>query len=508
MNQAIQFLRPLQKRWNQFNAGQKRNLLISVIALAVAFAVVIWVVTRPNYVTIMSGMNDQSLGEVQTQLQTLKIPSELQGSSVLVPKSQANTARVQLAMAGLPKTGQIDYSSIPNSYSMTQQQFNLQVLNVLQQSLEQTVDSMDGVVSSQVNIVMPNQSNIFVSQTSTPAKASVFVQVGNGAQLTSAEVTGIQSLVAHAVPGLTSADVSVVDQHGVTLSTGGMGAGSAVSSYTELSARQQIESNLQDKLTQGLDQIVGFGNAVVIVQANVSFNQVKSQTHAVFPAKGLKTGLPTSQQQVTSNASSTGGTAGGLVGQSSSNPGLPTYPGVTAGTGNSKNGQIENTVNYDNNYTNSTTVQDPVQINGYSVGVFINNTSSTATKQYQKQIQSFVTGSVGSQPGLKNSVSVSFVPFHTTSIGKATISQLPQSMLFGAGALGLLFVMGGVVWIWSRQRSRSKAQELLRSISNAKLSETAPRVSESQQLQSELEQFASEHPAQFVNALRTWLSED
>lgn len=509
MNPATRFLRNLQQKWNQFSARQKRNLTISVVSLGVAFTAVMWLVTRPNYVTIMSGLDNQSLGQIQTQLQSLKIPNELQGSSILVPKSQADTARVQLAMAGLPKSGQVDYSSIPNSYSMTQEQFNLQVLNVLQNSLEQTIDSMDQVVSSRVNIVMPSQNNIFVDQSSTPAQASVFVQVANGSQLTSDEVAGIQSLVAHSVPGLTTANVTVVDQQGVTLSTGGLDTASGVSSYSELSARQQIESDLQSKLTQGLQQIVGYGNVVVTVSADVSFNQVKSQTHTVSPVTGLKTGLPTSQQQVHSNANSVGGASGGLVGQSSSNPGLNTYPGLTSGAGNSTNAQTENTVNYDNNYTNSTIVQDPIQISGYSVGIFVNSTKTSASSQFQKQIQSFVNGSIGTQPGLKNSVSVSFVPFHATPFGIPSQGlQIPNSALLGAAGVGLLALVGGGILIWRRRRSRSEAEQLLRTMTTTQVAEASPRLTESEQLRKQLEKLANDHPAQFVNILRNWLTEE
>jgi len=178
-------------RWNGFSPAQKRNIVIASVAIIAALGATFWVVMRPSYVTIMSGLDDKSLGQVQSKLQDLKIPSEMNGTSVLVPSQDANTARVQLAMAGLPQSGYIGYSSIQNSFGMTEDQFNVQVLDALQQSLNQTIESMDGIETAQVHIVMPSQT-IFVSQQDDPAKASVFVQAGAGVQLSSAKVAGIQ----------------------------------------------------------------------------------------------------------------------------------------------------------------------------------------------------------------------------------------------------------------------------------------------------------------------------
>ncbi|WP_236018205.1 flagellar basal-body MS-ring/collar protein FliF [Alicyclobacillus suci] len=230
-------------RWKSVSPNMRRNVIIIAVAVLAALSALLWIVSRPHYVMVMSGLDDKSLGQVQTQLQTLKIPNEIEGSSVLVPAKDANEARVQLAEAGLPQSGYIGYSGVSNSMGMTQDEFNIQVLDALQQSLNETISSIDGVESAQVHIVMPQQQ-LFVSQTTQDAKASVFVTLGNGVQLSATQVAGIQQLVAHSVQGLSVNNVSVVDQNGNTLSNpdGAAGASTVGGASSELALRRVLKT--------------------------------------------------------------------------------------------------------------------------------------------------------------------------------------------------------------------------------------------------------------------------
>lgn len=499
----------------RFTPTQKRNLLIALAAAVLCLVVIVWVVMRPRYVTIMTGLDNKSLGEVQTQLQTLKIPSIIQGSSVEVPSADANTARVQLAMAGLPKSGYIGYSSVQNSFGMTQDQFNLQVLDALQQSLDATIESINGIESAQVHIVMPQQT-LFVSQPQSTGKASVFVQLGTGVQLSAAQVAGIQQLVAHSVKGLSSNDVSVVDQNGVTLSTIG-NTGSAALPGTvpsaELAARQQLDAQMTEELTSGLEQIVGSGNAVVMVHANVTFNQVQTQSHIVQPAQGQQQGLPTNTttDQTTSNSTSGGG-AGGIAGQSSTNPGLSTYAGAGGNQGGSSSSETKSSTQYANSYTNQTTTADPVQLNGYTVGVFLNSADKQLTPAVISQIRSFVTAAVGNQTGssANNNISVSTVLFQQQQNAQSSGAHLSKGLLWG-GLIGgaALLLGGGALVIRSRRRRKGEADDSrFSAVVDEPLPDLQPQTSDEERVREQLANLAKQKPDDFANLLRSWLSRD
>ncbi|MDP9728842.1 MULTISPECIES: flagellar basal-body MS-ring/collar protein FliF [Alicyclobacillus] len=495
----------IRSRWSSFTPNQKRNILIAIVAFLVALIAILWIALRPNYVTIMSGLDNQSLGEVQTQLENLKIPSEIEGSSVLVPQNDANTARIQLAMAGLPKSGYIGYSSVSSSFGMTQDQFNLQVLNALQENLSNTIESINGVESAQVYIVMPQQQ-IFISQPEGTAKASVFLQLGTGVQLSPAQVAGIQQLVADSVKGLSVNNVTVVDQNGITLSSsdsanGALGLSTTTSS--EIAIRQQLDQSMTQQLQAGLDQIVGTGNAVVMVHANISFNQVTTKSHILQPAPGQTTGLPTSTQTIRSS-STNGSAAGGPAGQASTNPGLSTYA-ANGSTGNSTSTSSQSTTNYANSYVNTTKVADPVQINGYSVAVFLNGTSQSIPSSTLNQIKNFVANAVGqAAPGNRNSISVAVMPFN-----KQQPVQFPQknnSLLYAGLGLLALIVLGGGFFLYRRnQRSKLKMDEQLVFANDAVEELGNLPLRDEEKMKEQLATLASKKPEEFASLLRSWL---
>lgn len=515
MNETLKNLREkIIAFWNRWDPRQRRNILISLSLLLVCFVVVLWVVLRPNYVTVMADLDASSLGDAQTQLENMKIPFKLEGSSVLVPSRDADEARIQLATAGLPKSGYIGYSSVSNSFGMTQDQFNIQVLDALQQSLNQTIKSIDGVEDAQVHIVMPSQQ-LFVSDTNQDsAKASVFLQLGTGVQLSSAQVAGIQQLVAHSVTGLSTDNVSVVDQNGDTLSQANDATGtSTATDSTEIGMRTQLEQQMNDKLMSGLTSIVGSGNVVVAVDANVTFNQSESTTKNVLPAPGQSSGLIQSQTTTRSTTNSGGSTAGGTAGQSTTNPNLPSYSGSGSGTSGSVSSSTNQTTTYANGQQTVTTVSDPIQLNGYTVGVFLNSQDKALNAKTINQIKQFVNNAIGASGSTNtaNSVSVTSVPFQTPAANVQPVGRL-KPWLWGVIGAALLILLG--VFLWLRRRNTATAQgedgAISRMASIPEISEEPleQNVNEDEQMRRQLATLANQKPDEFANLVRTWLVGD
>jgi flagellar M-ring protein FliF len=493
--------------WNKYSKAQRRNIAIAAIGGLVCAIVVLWLLLRPHYVTILTGLDDKSLGQVDQKLTDLKIPHRIIGSSIEVPASDADEARVQIAMAGLPKSGYIGYGSISNSFGMTKDQFDIQVLDALQQSLNQTIESIDGIESAQVHIVMPEQQ-LFVSQPQYNAKASVFVQLGPGVQLSPAQVAGIQQLVAHSVKGLSPADVTVVDQNGVTLSNASNSGVAGGEVTDELRIRQQVEQNMQSLLAQGLTQIVGPGNAVVLVHADLSFDKVTSKSQIYQPAPGSTTGLPSSTQTYRKSTTTTGNAVGGVPGQATSNPNLPSYAGPgSGGGGTSTSTETSQSIKYDNSKTETTTVKDPMQIKGYTVSVLLNADDPNLTPAVVNQIRNFVATSVGQSAaaGANNNITVETVPFHKqSSSGLASNSWNP--LLYGSLAGAALL---GAGWYVLRQRKRKQLDDMaeVRPIAEPEPLVERP-LSDEERMKQELARLAHQKPDEFVSLLRTWLASD
>ncbi len=490
---------------------RRRNILISLALLLVCFVVVLWLVLRPNYTVVMTDLDATSLGDAETQLSTLKIPYQLQGSSILVPSKDADQARIQLAEAGLPKSGYIGYSSVSSSFGTTQDQFNIEVLDALQQSLNSTIDSINGIENAQVHIVMPSQQLFVSSSDSDPAKASVFVQLGTGVQLSSDQVTGIQQLVAHSVPGLTTDNVSVVDQYGDTLSQSADSADGTqgTDATNEIAVRDQLEQEMTDELTNGLAKIVGEGNAVVAVHANVTFNQTESTTKNVLPAPNQTSGLITNQT-TSSSTTGSGSTASGVAGQSSTNPNLSSYAGSSNSTGSPASTTTNQTTTYATGSQTITTVADPMQVNGYTVGVFLNSQDKSLNAKTVSQIKQFVNNAIGAtgSTNTANSVFVTTVPFQN----QPTFTQTGHSKWWLWAVIGAAVLALAGLLLWLRRRQTSSADEGVMGevvpIQDIPEQPFEQNVNEDEQMRRQLAKLANQKPEEFANLVRTWLVSD
>ena len=510
MNQQIQqYISRLKDYYTNFTKRQKRTLWLVVVFFVVVVSILGALLLNPHYQVVFSNLDAKSAGQITNQLSQQKIPYKLQGNNILVPAAMADKVRIDMAMVGLPSSsGTIDYSSIfqqSNMFGMTSQELNLQVLNVLEQRLAQTISSINGIEGAQVNIVMPQQQSFLVQQNTGGAKASVLLNVAPGYVLTSQQVFGIQQLVSHSVQGLSAANVSVVDQNGNVLSNNSGNASGVTAALSgqvtnQLAVEQSLEQNLEAQIKSSLGNMVGTNNVSVMVHANISINNITQQKHQVMQGPPLS-------NQTSSSITGPTSSSGGIAGQATQNPNLPNYAANGTGVGNSSSSK-NTTTNYDNNYTNTTTQFDPLQINGYTVSVLINSNSIKMTPQLQNSIRSYVQTAIGQAGNAKaTNITILSQPFTVPTVTTPT-KPFYSSPLMYIG-VGVIVVIGLLILFLLRSRSRRKPAEnpLLESAMVDNLSEPIPESAESK-LTNELKDLALRRPEAFASLVRTWLSED
>lgn len=490
---------------------QRRNLwFILVFFLATVVALTLFF-SNPNYQVVFSNLDAKSAGEITQKLDQLKIPYQLQGTNVLVPASQADQVRVDMAMQGLPSSGTVDYSQIfqqSSVFSLSSQELNLEELSVLQQRIAQSIDLINGIQSSEVTVVPAQQSSFLVSSTNSSAKATVVLTLGAGSALTPQQVFGIQQLVAHSVQGLNSADVVVVDQNGNDLASSAssnstMAGGSSLAT-SELAMQQQLEQAAQTQLQSSLSQMVGLGNVQVIVHASVTFNQVTRNQHQVTAGPPLS--AQASQQSSTGASTAT---TGGTAGQATQNPNIVTYGSTGTGNGGSSSSR-SSTTNYDNNYVNTSTTYDPMQVNGYTVSVLINSKAMTLTPSLRSAIQSYVLTAIGQRGTTVKapSVTVLSAPFTSAVTVPATTSSFLGGPLGIGGAVALLLAVGAISLVWLRSRNKKRVtKDALGSLSAAAMASPPPEPEEVT-LTKQLQEMALRRPESFAGLVRSWISEE
>jgi flagellar M-ring protein FliF len=182
-------------------------------------------------------------------------------------------------------------------------------IRALQGELARTIAQLHGVRSSRVMIVQP-ENRLLLTEQGVKSTASVFVDVGGG-RLEADQVNAIRHLVANAVQGLAPDQVAVVDNRGRTLSEELKQDPALGSATSQMRYRQQMEDYLSKKVESMLATVIGPGNAVVRVSAEIE-TEATTQVSEKYDPDGQVVRTQTQTDDVTnsSEARANGGATG------------------------------------------------------------------------------------------------------------------------------------------------------------------------------------------------------
>ncbi|BAS27497.1 flagellar M-ring protein FliF [Limnochorda pilosa] len=475
-------------RWAAVAAGA----LLFILLLYVAFAP-----GKAPYAPLFSDLRPREAGEIAQVLTEKGIPYELgdAGSTLLVPRDLVYRTRIELAAQGIPSGGTVGFELLnQSSLGMTEYERRVRYVLALQGELARTIQELSPVREARVHIVQP-QPSVFVEER-RPATASVLLDLRPGEDLSRDQVRGVVNLVASSVEGLAPASVTVVDTRGRTLSDMLQQNPSDALAMNHLELQRAYEKELQTSVQTMLEQVYGYGNAVVRVKTQMDFSSADELNEEFAPVQG---GGIRSEQRTEERFEGEGTVApGGPAGVESNVPG---YVGVA--TGPSSYEKIDTVTNYELSRRQVKRTVPPGRVQGISVAVWVDGTLTPAE---QGGIEAAVASAVGADPARGDAVSVQAIRFSRPEAPVvAAAAPLPLSYLVLLGVLLAVLTAAGV-W-WALRRRAAQPEEA---------GEGAPGEEELPGLPAEeadrnlrrVRDLALRNPKNFVELLRSWLAEE
>ena len=479
-------------------------LLVAVVLMKVA--------TQPSYTTLVAAVDPAQTSKLTAALDSAGITYKLEnnGTALSVQSSQVAQARVTLASQGLGngQAQQPGYSQLLNKQSLGQSTFQQQVTyqRALEGEIAQTIDGISGVGGARVQLTLP-QDQLFSSD-SKPATASVLLG-GSSTSIDPGQVRGIASLVANAVEGLKTSNVTITDGAGQLLwPQQGSGTNGAT---TKTDAQARYAAQLQSQVMSMLDRTLGPGKAEVTIQPdlNVDKTTLDKLTYA-------KKGVPLTQTTETERLTGTGG-SGGTAGATGN---------ITAGTtgsstGNSNYNKRSSTTNYGVDKTVQRSEVAPGTVNRLTVGLILDK---SVPKAQVASLKAAVASAVGLQASRGDTLSVAQVPFaKTTTAAAPKAGPIPTQYLGYAKYAGLGFALMLFLFFIRRGLRRRESDALgpeptwLREIEISRpVAELAAPVPEAPTLRSPVppatqravERLVEQEPDKVAQQLRNWMQED
>ena len=209
------------------------------------------------------------------------------GTIVSVPEDKVAELRLDMAAAGLPKSGRIGFEIFDKTnLGMTDFAEHVNYRRALEGELERSVMALNEVEQARVHISFPQES-VF-QEARQPAKASVLLRLRGGVQLPETAIPAITHLISSAVEGLAPEAVSVLDMRGNLLnrakqaSDSGSGGSEAALEY-----RHSVEQDLTAKLDATLEPLVGAGRFRAAVSADTDLTSGEQSEEHFDPTQSV-----------------------------------------------------------------------------------------------------------------------------------------------------------------------------------------------------------------------------
>ena len=338
--------------WQQLGVNQKVTVAASGLLVAGTLSVVVFFTSKTDFALLYGNMDSKSAGEIIAVLEEQNIPYEAGagGTSIMVPRKKVYSLRMTLASRGLPRAGDVGWELFDNKNTVSMSDFVQQQNKVraLQGELARSIAMIQGVSSARVHVVLP-KTRLIVDD-SKRATAAVLLRLSSAGSIRPEAVHSIRHLVAGGIEGLQPNNVMVTDNYGNTLTASGEDNGSFAMANNRLTVRRNFEKYLADQVRSLLDPVLGPGQVVVKVSAELNHDQI-THTSIKFDPEGVVT------NQFQSTIDTSGNTTprpGGIAG-STANTNISTNNTGGALDNNTQNKE-EKTISFSNSQNTTNTV--------------------------------------------------------------------------------------------------------------------------------------------------------
>ena len=398
MEKFKEYFQEIQNRFNQLTPVQKLALIGIPVSLIIAGFATLMFLTRESYTVLYTGLSPQDLNAIVSELdkEGVKYKISPDGRTIYVPENVARELRLKLAAKGIPSKGIVGYEIFDKTgigISRFQQQVNFK--RAIEGELARTIMSLDCVDYARVHIVLPEKS-IFIREEGE-AKASVFLKLVPGCELTPEQVKAIRNLVAGSVEDLKPSQVVVIDDKGRDLTA--YLDEENVLLEKQLKIKREFEKSLERKILKALEGIVGFGKVRVSVSAELDFSKTKKREELYDPDLTAVVSEQKRKEKTTTTVPR----------------GIPgTQANVPPATGTQQGGQVlterkESITNYEVSKRELYHEDETIKVKRISVGVIVDKSLEIDTEN----LKDLIIASAGLDPKRGDRISILKAPIIT-----------------------------------------------------------------------------------------------
>jgi flagellar M-ring protein FliF len=283
MGQILQF-------YNKLNSLQKAAIIGGVTIL---FIFLIGLVIYANIkskdaelsYTIATNLTKNQVVLASAELEASGIPFTVVGSgnmlTIKTNKDNVNIAKIKLLTSESIKAKHTGWEIFDkSSLGTTNFENNIKYLRATEGELSRALESLNNILSATVKIAIPKPS-VFTQKKAEPSASAILV-LREGANLSRKQIEGIKNFIASTIPKLKPKNIKLINQYGSILEKTSADIDSE-KYILHNDYKNKLESSYEQKITELLEPVVGFGRVIAKVSVDLDFTKEDSEEEIYNP---------------------------------------------------------------------------------------------------------------------------------------------------------------------------------------------------------------------------------
>ncbi|MCI8326257.1 MAG: flagellar biosynthesis protein [Lachnospiraceae bacterium] len=290
MQERIQgIIKRITDWWKRFNIRQKALLISIVAVVAVAIAILTFVMTRPKMVELISCESAKEASTVKELLETEKIKYETSsdGLSFSVNAEDEANASILLGSNDIPTKGYSIDNVFDGGFSSTEADKTKKYQLYLEERFSEQLSQLSNVETASVSLSMPSDDGTIISK-DDETYASVILTLDG--EMDEDQAAGIAKYIATEVGNDTTDRITIMDSNTNLLFSGGDSDTSVGVAGSNLSYQTKMENLVKGNVK---DVIMGtnvYDNVEVGLNLALNFNKEKVTDHQYYVEEGQEQG--------------------------------------------------------------------------------------------------------------------------------------------------------------------------------------------------------------------------
>ncbi len=289
--------------WNKFTTKQKTYIVAAAAGVVLALAILITILSQPQYVALINCETTKEASEVSELLEGENLDFKVSddGYQIKINKKQQSEANLLLGANDIQSSAYTIDNVTDGGFSTTesdkQKRYELYLENRLAQDI---LGKFAFVKTAVVDLYIPDNDGTLIAK-SEESSAWVVIDL-DGRELNNDQAAGLAHAVAVAIGNKSDENIVIMDTEGNTLFSGADNYSVSGTASSQLSVKAQFENMVKSEVRQVVLGTGEFDKAEVAVNLDVDFSTYSETDHHYYVDDNQTQGYLSSERNYTSES--------------------------------------------------------------------------------------------------------------------------------------------------------------------------------------------------------------